>query len=89
MFPFHYHEGDGQYGRPQVKSAGWETFQETGPAGKFSINHPRTHTPAELQPLPPVVFPLSLSRQLDPSLCGADGTAGACEDPPPRLPDGR
>ena len=50
MFPFHYHEGDGQYGRPQATPAGQKTFQTAGPAGKYSINQPRTHTPAELQP---------------------------------------
>ena len=50
MFPFHYHERDAQYGRPQARPAGQKTFQTAGPAGKYSINQPRTHKPAELQP---------------------------------------
>ena len=42
--------GDGCYGRPQVTSAGWETFQATGPVGTFLINQPIPHEPSGLHP---------------------------------------
>ena len=93
MSPFHYHEGDGQYGHLQVKSAGWETFQETGPAGKFSINQPMPQASPFLHGLGVLCCSIHWSQSIPPlPPCGADGAAGACEDPPPpllRLPEGR
>ena len=89
MFPFHYHEGDGQYGRPQATPAGWETFQTAGPAGKYSINQPMPQEPSGLQASPYGFWFFNSSIQLlsPPPPCGVDGADPP--PPPPRLPEGR